>query len=66
MTARNTKSGYDVLKDEVLNKSSAFSRAEREDLGLRGLLPYSINSQDKQVKRVLANMRRKDSDIESD
>ncbi len=64
MTARNTKSGYDVLKDEVLNKSSAFSREERDDLGLRGLLPYSVNTQNNQVKRVLANMRRKETDIE--
>jgi len=64
MTARDTKSGYDVLKDEVLNKSSAFSREERDNLGLRGLLPYSINTQDNQVNRVLANMRRKESDIE--
>ena len=64
MTTSKTKMGYDVLKDEVLNKSSAFSREERETLGLRGLLPYSVNTQDNQVKRVLANFRRKDSDIE--
>ena len=64
MCAQHTKSGYDVLKDEVLNKSSAFSREERDDLGLRGLLPYSVNTQENQVNRVLANMRRKETDIE--
>ena len=58
------KKGYDVLKDAVLNKSSAFTKKERQELGLRGLLPYSVNTQDNQVRRVLANMRRKETDIE--
>lgn len=64
MTNKKNKTGYDVLKDEVLNKSSAFSREERDALGLRGLLPYSVNTQANQVNRVLANMRRKETDIE--
>lgn len=63
MTNTNKK-GYDVLKDAVLNKSSAFTKKERQELGLRGLLPYSVNTQDNQVRRVLANMRRKETDIE--
>ena len=64
MTNNKNKTGYDVLKDAVLNKSSAFTREERQELGLRGLLPYSVNTQDNQVRRVLANMRRKETDIE--
>ena len=56
--------GYDVINDNALNKASAFTRDEREKLGLRGLLPYVDSSQEKQITRVLQNMRRKQSDIE--
>ncbi|MBT8140936.1 MAG: NAD-dependent malic enzyme [Gammaproteobacteria bacterium] len=58
------KTGYDVLKDAVLNKSSAFTHAEREALGIRGLLPYRVNTQENQIDRVLANLRRKSTDID--
>lgn len=34
--------GYDVLHDSALNKSTAFSREERESLGLRGLVEAPI------------------------
>jgi malate dehydrogenase (oxaloacetate-decarboxylating)(NADP+) len=33
-------------------------------MGLRGLLPYRISSQEKQKKRVIDNIRKKESDIE--
>lgn len=56
--------GYDILYDGRLNKSTSFSLSEREDLGLRGLLPYHVCSSDIHQKRVLANMRRKAYDIE--
>jgi len=58
------KKGYDVLHNARLNKSTAFSKEERERLGLRGLLPHSIGSLETQLQRVLANLRRKTSDIE--
>ncbi len=58
------KNGYAVLHDARLNKSTAFSQQEREQLGLRGLLPHSIGSLQTQLQRVLANLRRKNSDIE--
>ena len=56
--------GYDIIDDPALNKSTAFSRAERESLGLRGLLPHTVGSMDKQERRSLENMRRKAYDIE--
>jgi malate dehydrogenase (oxaloacetate-decarboxylating)(NADP+) len=56
--------GYDILYNSTLNKSTAFSLAEREELGLRGLLPYQVCSPDTHQQRVLANMRRKAYDIE--
>ena len=53
-----------ILEDGTLNKSVSFSKEEREQLGLRGLLPYSVESQDTQVQRVMAGIRRKGFDIE--
>lgn len=56
--------GYAVIHSAALNKSTAFSREERETLGLRGLLPHKICSVDQQELRVLENIRRKSYDIE--
>ena len=56
--------GYDVLRRAALNKSTAFSREEREELGLRGLLPHKVGSMAVQEQRVLGNIRRKAYDIE--
>jgi len=40
MIKRSTaKRGMDVLHDPVLNKSTAFTEAERQALGLAGLVP---------------------------
>ena len=45
--------GPALLRDPTLNKGTAFSEQEREVLGLRGLLPAHVCSQDEQVARVL-------------
>lgn len=58
------KKGVEVLKDKRISKSTAFNAEEKEKLGLRGLLPYAISSQDKQKVRVIENIRRKESNIE--
>lgn len=58
------KKGIEVLKDKRISKSTAFNADEKEKLGLRGLLPYAISSQDKQKQRVIENIRRKESSIE--
>ncbi len=58
------KRNFQVLQDGVITKSLAFSREEREELGLRGLLPYAVSSQKMQTVRLLENLRRKESDIE--
>jgi malate dehydrogenase (oxaloacetate-decarboxylating)(NADP+) len=58
------KRGVDVLRDKKLSKSTAFTKEERENFGLKGLLPHSIISQEIQTQRVMANMRSKDSNIE--
>ena len=56
--------GYGLLRDPAHNKSTAFTHEERQRLGLRGLLPAALMTQDLQVERVLENLRRKETDLE--
>lgn len=58
------KDNIEWLHDSRTNKSTAFTKEDREKLGLRGLLPYAISNQDIQIGRILENMRRKNNDIE--
>jgi malate dehydrogenase (oxaloacetate-decarboxylating)(NADP+) len=58
------KRGADVLHDPLLNKGTAFTEAERDAFGLRGLLPPHVNTQAEQVQRVLESFRRKPTDLE--
>ena len=53
----------ELLHNNALNKSTAFTREERDALGLRGLLPYAVSNQDIQIQRIMENLSRKDSDI---
>jgi malate dehydrogenase (oxaloacetate-decarboxylating)(NADP+) len=50
--------GVALLRDPALNKGTAFSGPERDALGLRGLLPPHVCTQDEQVARVLENFHR--------
>jgi malate dehydrogenase (oxaloacetate-decarboxylating) len=59
-----SRTGHQLLDDPLVNKSSAFSTAERRELGLLGLLPLHTSSIDEQLTRVYENYQRKDSDIE--
>jgi malate dehydrogenase (oxaloacetate-decarboxylating)(NADP+) len=54
----------DHLHDPRLNKGTGFTEAERDTLGLRGLLPPRVCSQDEQQRRILDNLRQKDCPIE--
>jgi malate dehydrogenase (oxaloacetate-decarboxylating)(NADP+) len=56
--AAGGKRGVALLHDPLRNKGTAFTEAEREALGLRGLLPPGVLTQDQQVARVLENLRR--------
>jgi malate dehydrogenase (oxaloacetate-decarboxylating) len=44
------KKGFDVLRDPLLNKGLAFTRQERLDLGLEGILPPGIRTIEEQIK----------------
>src|SRR5678815_3506312 len=56
--------GAALLHDPELNKGTAFTAAERDVLGLKGLLPPHVCSQGEQVARVLGNFRRLESPLE--
>jgi len=56
--------GYDLLRHAALNKGTAFTEDERDRYGLRGLLPARVSSLATQASRAMANLRRKDNDIE--
>ena len=56
--------GADLLREPMLNKGTAFTKKEREALGLLGLLPPRVNSQKNQVERAIDSIRRKSSPLE--
>ncbi len=58
------KRGIDLLRDPQLNKSTAFTEAEREALGLTGLLPAAVDSEETQVQRALQQLGQKPTDLE--
>ena len=55
---KNIEHGVALLQNPLLNKGTAFTEVERDALGLRGLLPPHVQTQDEQVARFLVNMRR--------
>ena len=56
--------GVKILHDPIRNKGTAFTVAERETLGLQGLLPPRVHSFAEQELRVLGNIRAKPTDLE--
>ncbi len=56
--------GLTLLQDPTLNKGTAFTALERDVLGLQGLLPPHVCSQDEQAARVLENFRRLPTPLE--
>jgi len=50
--------GMALLRDPLLNKGTAFTEEEREALGLRGLLPPHVHTQEEQMARSLQQLRR--------
>jgi malate dehydrogenase (oxaloacetate-decarboxylating)(NADP+) len=50
--------GMALLHDPLANKGTAFTEDERDALGLRGLLPPHVHTQDEQMARLLQQLRR--------
>jgi len=49
--------GVALLHDPLRNKGTAFTEFERDALGLRGLLPPHVHTQEEQMARFLHNLR---------
>lgn len=58
------KRGVDILHDPTLNKSTAFTEAERQALGLVGLVPDVTESEDIQLRRILQQLGHKNTDLD--
>ena len=58
------KKCLEVLNDKSINRGTTFKKNEREKLGLRGLLPYAIFTEEVQLKRVMNALRRLSTDME--
>ena len=56
--------GRQLLDDATLNKDAAFTEAERDRLGLRGLLPGRVLTIEEQVELEVEHLRRKSEDLE--
>lgn len=63
-TSVSGKRGIDLLHDPVLNKATAYTEAERQALGLVGLVPDVTESEDLQLRRVLQQLADKPTDLE--
>lgn len=59
-----SKRGIEVLRDPTLNKSTAYTEAEKQELGLIGLVPDVTETEDLQLQRVLAQLAQKTTDLE--
>lgn len=57
-------SGPKLLDSPLLNKSSAFTREERQEFNLIGLLPYTMETIEEQVVRVYDQYKLCNTDLE--
>ena len=53
-TARISARGLAVLSTPMINQGTAFTLAERHELGLTGLLPTGVSTLDGQLRRTYA------------
>src|SRR5215813_13978152 len=61
---KTSKRGIEVLRDPALNKSTAYTEAEKQELALIGLVPDVTETQDLQLQRVLAQLAQKNTDLD--
>lgn len=60
----NTSRGIGVLHDPLINKSTGFTEAERQALGLVGLVPDVTETIETQLSRVLLQLEKKATDLD--
>ena len=59
-----SKRSIEILHDPTLNKSTAYTEAERQTLGLVGLVPDVTESEDLQLQRVMLQLSHKTTDLD--
>jgi malate dehydrogenase (oxaloacetate-decarboxylating)(NADP+) len=62
--AATSKRGVELLQDPSLNQSTAFTEAERQALGLVGLVPDVTEDEDLQRRRVMFQLSHKLTDLD--
>ncbi|MFI5673164.1 NAD-dependent malic enzyme [Streptomyces cellulosae] len=60
---RTTARGHAVLSNPRLNRGTAFTRQERHELGLVGLVPPQVLTQDQQAARAYTQFRSQPDDL---
>jgi malate dehydrogenase (oxaloacetate-decarboxylating)(NADP+) len=58
------KYGIELLRDPSLNKSTAFTEAEKQELRIVGLVPDVTETEDLQLSRVVLQLASKSTDLE--
>jgi malate dehydrogenase (oxaloacetate-decarboxylating)(NADP+) len=58
------KRGIELLQDPALNKSTAFTEAEKQALGIVGLVPDATETEDLQLQRVMMQLGHKSTDLD--
>jgi malate dehydrogenase (oxaloacetate-decarboxylating)(NADP+) len=58
------KRGVELLYDPSLNKSTAFTEAEKQALGIVGLVPDVTETEDVQIARVMMQLGHKNTDLD--
>jgi malate dehydrogenase (oxaloacetate-decarboxylating)(NADP+) len=58
------KHGIEVLQDPSLNKTTGFTEAEKQSLGIVGLVPDVTESIETQLRRVLLQLKEKATDLD--
>ncbi|CAF0877978.1 unnamed protein product [Adineta ricciae] len=62
--SRSSLKGVELLRNPGLNKGMAFTLEERQHMGIHGLLPPAVLSQDIQALRVMINFHRMNNDLD--
>lgn len=62
--ATAAKNGIELLRDPALNRSTAFTEAEKQALGIVGLVPDVTEIEDLQLQRVMLQLAQKNTDLE--
>lgn len=64
MNAKNMTLGEQLLNNAILNRGTAFSIDERKKLGLLGLLPEKVETEDEQLQRVIFQVKSRANDLD--